>query len=57
MFGSDVLVASIVELDAQASKVYLPGDTTWTDAWTEQVYPGGQWLTVEALGAHPIVLA
>jgi len=47
MFGSSLLVAPILEMDARARKVYLPGGTTWRDAWTEQVYPGGQWLTVE----------
>ena len=48
MFGPDLLVAPILELDSRTRKVYLPCNTTWRDAWTEQVYPGGQWLTVDA---------
>lgn len=48
MFGPNLLVAPVTELNSRARKVYLPGNTTWRDAWTEQVYPGGQWLTVEA---------
>lgn len=47
MFGSNLLVAPVVEPDACERKVYLPTSSTWRDAWTEQVYPGGQWLTVE----------
>jgi alpha-glucosidase (family GH31 glycosyl hydrolase) len=26
----------------------LPAGTTWRDAWTDQVYDGGQWLSVDA---------
>ena len=48
MFGPDILVAPILEPDIRTRKVYLPCTTTWRDAWTGQVYPGGGWLTVEA---------
>jgi alpha-glucosidase (family GH31 glycosyl hydrolase) len=28
--------------------VYLPANSIWKDAWTDQVHPGGQWISVEA---------
>jgi alpha-D-xyloside xylohydrolase len=48
MFGPDLLVAPVTALGERARKVYLPCNTTWRDAWTEQVYEGGQWITVDA---------
>ena len=48
LFGSDLLVAPILDADTTLRKVYLPADATWRDAWTDQVYTGGQWLSVEA---------
>jgi len=29
-------------------KTYLPAGSTWKDAWTGQVFTGGQWLQVDA---------
>jgi alpha-D-xyloside xylohydrolase len=49
MFGPDLLVAPVLEANATSRKLYLPGDTTWTDAWTDEEYSGGQWIEVEAL--------
>jgi len=48
LFGSDLLVAPVLDADVKTRNVYLPADTTWRDAWTDQVYDGGQWLSVEA---------
>jgi alpha-D-xyloside xylohydrolase len=48
MFGCDLLVAPVLEVDMIKRKVYLPADVSWKDAWTEQVYEGGQWLSIEA---------
>jgi alpha-D-xyloside xylohydrolase len=48
MFGPDLLVAPILEADARSRKVYLPANTTWKDAWTDQQYEGGQWIDVPA---------
>ena len=48
MFGSDLLVAPVLEADLKMRKVYLPANRTWKDAWTGQVYKGGQWYSVEA---------
>jgi alpha-D-xyloside xylohydrolase len=47
MFGSDLLVAPVLDADIKMRNVYLPADSTWKDAWTDQVYEGGQWLSVE----------
>ena len=48
MFGCDLLVAPILDVDIKMRKVYLPANSTWKDAWTDQVSEGGQWLSVEA---------
>jgi alpha-D-xyloside xylohydrolase len=48
MFGSDLLVAPVLDADISMRKVYLPGNSIWKDAWTDRVYAGGQWLSVEA---------
>jgi len=48
LFGADLLVAPVLEADTQARNVYLPAGATWRDAWTDQVFTGGQWLTVQA---------
>jgi len=33
---------------ARSRKVYLPGGTIWTDAWTGQTFEGGHDLRAEA---------
>jgi alpha-D-xyloside xylohydrolase len=48
MFGPDILVAPVLEAGAGSRKVYLPANTIWRDAWSDQVYSGGQWLKIEA---------
>jgi alpha-D-xyloside xylohydrolase len=48
MFGVDLLVAPILDADVSTRQVYLPANSTWKDAWTDQVFEGGQWLSVEA---------
>lgn len=48
MFGPDLLVAPVLEADARSRKVYLPVNDIWKNAWTDQTYQGGQWITVEA---------
>jgi alpha-D-xyloside xylohydrolase len=48
MFGPDLLVAPVLEAGARSRKLYLPEGDRWTDAWTGQEYPGGQWMTVDA---------
>jgi len=47
MFGPDLLVAPVTEINSRSRKVYLPGTCTWKDAWTGQTHLGGEWITVE----------
>jgi alpha-D-xyloside xylohydrolase len=48
MFGPDLLVAPVIEEDAEQRKVYLPSGADWTNAWTGDTYQGGQSITVKA---------
>ena len=48
MFGPDLLVSPVMEAGADSRRIYLPAGTRWTDAYTKQVYAGGQWVTVPA---------
>ena len=47
MFGSDLLVAPVIEEGIKTRIVYLPTNSVWKDAWTDEIHKGGQWLTVE----------
>jgi alpha-D-xyloside xylohydrolase len=48
MFGPDLLVAPVTIESARSRDVYLPTETTWKDAWTDEVYQGGQSITIDA---------
>ncbi|MGN0425184.1 MAG: TIM-barrel domain-containing protein [Acetatifactor sp.] len=48
MFGPDLLVSPVMEAGADSRRIYLPAGTRWTDAYTKEVYEGGQWVTVPA---------
>ncbi len=48
MFGSDILVAPVLEEGARERSVYLPAGAEWIDAYTKQIYSGGQRITVPA---------
>lgn len=48
MFGPDLLVAPVLKEGATARSVYLPGGSTWRDAWTNERLEGGTWLTANA---------
>jgi alpha-D-xyloside xylohydrolase len=48
LFGSDILVAPILDADVNKRELYLPAGSSWRDAWTGQVYQGGRRITVEA---------
>ncbi len=48
MFGSDILVAPVMDEGARERSVYLPDGAEWTDAYTKKVYNGGQCITVPA---------
>ena len=48
MFGPDILVAPVMEEGLRERSVYLPAGCKWTDAYTKEVYEGGQTVTVPA---------
>ncbi len=57
MFGSDLLVAPVMEEGARERNVYLPEGAKWTDAYTKKVYDGGQTVTVPApLNVIPVFM-
>lgn len=57
MFGSDILVAPIVQPGALSRDVYLPAGASWTHAGTGKVYEGGAWYNVDApIDTLPIFL-
>ncbi|MBS7649567.1 glycoside hydrolase family 31 protein [Candidatus Bathyarchaeota archaeon] len=57
MFGSDILVAPVYEEGAKSRKVYLPKGTRWTDAWSNNIHEGGQWINYKTpLEIIPIFL-
>jgi alpha-D-xyloside xylohydrolase len=48
MFGPDLLVAPVLHEGARSRKVYLPAGEPWRDAWSGEVYTGGQWIEADA---------
>jgi alpha-D-xyloside xylohydrolase len=48
MFGPDLLVAPVLCQGMRSRRVYLPAGATWTDAWEDQTFDGGQWITADA---------
>ena len=48
MFGSDILVAPIVQPGAVSRSVYLPAGASWTDMTDGKVYEGGQSYEIAA---------
>lgn len=48
LLGPDLLVAPILHEGARSREVYLPTGTTWTDAWSGQIYEGGRTLMADA---------
>ena len=47
LFGSELLVAPVVDEGSTQRKVYLP-EGGWIDFWNETVYVGPQWIEVSA---------
>lgn len=43
LWGSDLLIAPVVEKGATSRRVYLPGGT-WFDWWTGEKISGGRWI-------------
>ena len=48
MFGPDLMVAPVLHQGERSRSVYLPAGTAWTEAWTDQVFNGGQTITADA---------
>ena len=48
MFGSDLLISPVMEAGVTQREIYLPEGTDWKDAYTGEVYKGGQTVTVPA---------
>jgi alpha-D-xyloside xylohydrolase len=48
LFGPDLVVAPILELDVRSRAVYLPPSTRWIDVKSLETYDGGQTVQVEA---------
>lgn len=47
MFGRDILVAPVLQPQAEQRTTYLPKGDNWTDIWTGQQLQGGQKVTRE----------
>lgn len=48
MFGPDLLISPVMEAGVTQREIYLPEGTDWKDAYTGEVYKGGQTVTVPA---------
>lgn len=48
LFGSDLLIAPVTEYGARERDVYLPSGVMWVNAYTGELYDGGQTLSVPA---------
>jgi len=48
LLGPWLLVASVYEENAINRTLYLPSDTKWYNFWTDEIYDGGQIVTVPA---------
>jgi alpha-D-xyloside xylohydrolase len=48
LLGPDLLVAPVLTADTTERSVYLPAGTSWINAWTEDVFAGGQTILVDA---------
>jgi alpha-D-xyloside xylohydrolase len=48
LFGPSVIVAPITELGARSRRVYLPRGASWTEAFTDEHFEGGEWTAASA---------
>jgi alpha-D-xyloside xylohydrolase len=48
LFGPNYLVAPILYESLRERRVYLPGNTKWTNCWTGESFSGGQTITAAA---------
>jgi alpha-D-xyloside xylohydrolase len=52
LLGPDLLVAPVLVEGMRQRQVYLPQSIKWTDAWSGQIFAGGQYIMAEAPLAH-----
>ena len=48
LFGTDFLVAPVLEAGAREREVYLPKGEVWINVWTGEERNGGETITVSA---------
>lgn len=48
MFGPDIMVAPVLEQGVREMQIYLPKGSTWKNAFTDEKYEGGEWITCDA---------
>ena len=48
LFGPSILVKPITDAGCRETSVYLPAGAKWTNAWTGEIYDGGQTVTAAA---------
>ena len=48
LFGDDLLVAPVLQRGMRQRDVVLPPGSSWVDWWTNEMYDGGQTITVAA---------
>ena len=57
LFGSDILVAPVLEPGMTARSVYLPAGVRWRNAWNDDVHAGDATITVDTPIEHiPVFL-
>jgi alpha-glucosidase len=54
LYGSDMLVAPVVEDGAVERLVVLPGETRWRHVWMDQVFDPGVWTVPAPMGQPPV---
>jgi len=48
MFGSQIMVAPVLEAGKRSRSLYLPGGAKWREGDTDKVHRGGVWIEVDA---------
>ncbi|WP_159982227.1 MULTISPECIES: alpha-glucosidase [unclassified Novosphingobium] len=54
LYGADMLVAPVVEADAAARNVILPGDTPWRHLWSGEDFAPGTHMVDAPYGQPPV---
>ena len=54
LYGTELLVAPIIEEGAMARDIFLPGDTPWVHIWTGEEYSSGYHSVAAPFGSPPV---